>query len=261
MAALQPTALMCEGTQVGSRRRTTEAEVYDNVLKTVRECRGLVVADFGPRNVERLITFHHAAREAGRQLVILPKDAYLLDAMRLVSDEVPDVSKADILLYKDLKSSLMPWEQRLREKYGHKLVTADQVHRSLYDYVMCFSFWDVKNLIDISPSGGTYIYSSSEAYDEEQQIDMRRLCAWLEHFGMRSVGLPREELGWHAPEGEQGYHASGHATQEELLELVRRVNPKMLVPIHTEHPEFFLGRLQGTDIDVGIPELGKPIVF
>jgi ribonuclease J len=58
---------------------------------------------------------------------------------------------------------------------------------------------------------------------------------------------------------EKGYHASGHASGEELVEFVRQVRPKTLIPIHTETPELWHKRLRGTGIRVQVPEYGQPI--
>jgi len=50
---LHPVALLCEGTGAGNEKRVTEDEVYENALREVRRAEGVVVADSGPRNVER----------------------------------------------------------------------------------------------------------------------------------------------------------------------------------------------------------------
>jgi ribonuclease J len=96
--------------------------------------------------------------------------------------------------------------------------------------------------LDLDPAGGVYIYSSSEAHTEEQQLDLERLLRWIERFGMEPVGLRRGPNG--QPEPTAGYHASGHASGEDLLEIARRIRPEKLLPIHTEHSEVFL-ELQG----------------
>jgi ribonuclease J len=220
-----------------------------------------VVADFGPRNVERLETFLKIADRTGRQLVVLPKDAYLLEAMRLVSPAVPGLSSNErMLVYQDLRYKVEPWEQHLRSQYGQRLVSPRQVHDSPGDYILCFSFWDAKNLIDIDVRGGTYVYSSSEAYSEEQEQDFRRLRNWLEHFEMGSVGLPHE---WHQsitklPEEEQGLHSSGHASADDIMEFVREIGPRTVVPVHTENPGYFVEHLRDTDIEVQVLEYGDP---
>jgi ribonuclease J len=34
-------------------------------------------------------------------------------------------------------------------------------------------------------------------------------------------------------------HASGHASGPEIQEMIDKIKPKLLVPVHTEHPELF----------------------
>src|SRR3989441_1354940 len=78
-AVLKPVALLCEGTNVEKEPGVTEEQVYDACLAAVQEVPGqFVVADFGPRNVERLLTFLEIARRTGRRLAVTDKDAYLL---------------------------------------------------------------------------------------------------------------------------------------------------------------------------------------
>jgi ribonuclease J len=188
-------------------------------------------------------------------LVILGKDAYLLEAMRLVSEQVPDIGALpDILIYKDPKVTPRAWEVKLREKYGARVIDATEVRANQRECIPCFSFWDINDLIDIEPQeGSTYIYSSSEAYNEEQQMDLRRLRNWLRHFGMRFVGDPEGR--------EKGVHASGHASGPDLLRLIRRIRPKILIPIHTENPEYFAAHLEGEGIDVRLPKQGEGMLL
>jgi ribonuclease J len=262
--ALRPRALLCEGTRASERAQeesVTEEMVRENALAEVRSTEGLVVADFGPRNIERLCTFLEVARATGRKLVVLAKDAFLLDTMRLVSPEVPTVADTpEMLIYRDLKVAPQHWERVLREKYGDRFVGGPEVAGAPSEFIMCFSFWDVKNLIDLDPRGGKYIYSSSESYSEEQDIDFRRLHNWLEHFGMEGKGLPYVD-----DEGERrlgdppGLHASGHAAASDLLELVRDVRPQTMISIHTENPGYFVEGLAGSGIEVIVPEYGERI--
>ena len=269
--ALRPRALLCEGTRAPKRGEPAETpvgeeQVRENALREVRAAgAGLVIADFGPRNVERLLSFLSICQEVGRQLVILAKDAYLLDAMRLVDASLPDISSHPCLrLYNDPKAQPTLWEQRVRDRYAGRFVTPAEVGRAPGDFVLCFSFWDVKNLIDIRPAGGRYIYSTSEAFSEEQMIDVNRLANWLKHFGMQGVGLPvREQVGDQVTyrASQPGLHSSGHAGPDELLRLVREVAPKTLIPIHTESPGYFREALAGGDIEVVEPEYGRPITL
>jgi ribonuclease J len=252
-AALRPAALLCEGTNVAKESRTSEEEVYDNALTLLREARSLVIADFGPRHIERLLTFYRIGRDTGRTLVILAKDQYMLDAIRLASGgpwNLQDME--DILIFEERKGMIGTAEARIRQLYASRLVSADEIHARPARFILCLSFFDIKHVIDIDPPpGGLYIYSSSEAYEEEQALDQRRLKNWLDRFGFRYVGF----------EGTEGLHASGHASGPELLRIVRDIAPRLLIPIHTLTPELYAERLAGSGIDVLIPKAAVPITL
>ena len=104
------------------------------------------------------------------------------------------------------------------------------------------SFYSMGEFIDIKPqSGSTFIHSLSEPFNEEMLIDYGRLHNWLKHFGMGVVQS----------------HASGHATGDEIREMVREINPSVLFPIHTEHPEMMKGIVDNTKL-VGY---GEPVIL
>ena len=50
-ARLEPLALICEGTHPDTETPVGEEEVYAYAAEAVRKALGLVVADFGPRNI------------------------------------------------------------------------------------------------------------------------------------------------------------------------------------------------------------------
>jgi ribonuclease J len=268
--ALHPRLLLCEGTRAPKRGEEHEPEepliseqdVEKNALRQVEGQERLVVADFGPRNIERLQAFLRIAEHVGRTLVVLAKDAYLLEAMSLVDPSIPTVATHPRLrVYKDLKSKPQSWERRLRQEQRDRFVTPREVEESPDKFVLCFSFWDVKNLVDIKPQGGKYVYSSSEAYTEEQRLDLERLHNWLRHFEMEGVGLPLDDRGdrFDFDPKEEGLHASGHASGADLVWLVKEIAPRTMVPIHTENPGYFVEALAGEPIEVLVPEYGRRI--
>lgn len=252
-AGLRPAVLLCEGTNIDREVQTREVDVYENALALIQNARGLVIADFGPRHIERLLTFHRIAGETGRILVILPKDQYLLDAMGFVSGGpwvMPDMT--DVRIYADRKGTLSTPEARIRYRHAARFISPEAIRADPGVFILCLSFFDIKNLIDIDPPpGGLYVYSSSEAYEEEQQIDRRRLRNWLARFGFHPVGF----------EGAEGLHASGHASGPDLVRLVRDIAPRLLIPVHTLTPEVYAERLAGTGIAVHVPRVGVPIAL
>jgi ribonuclease J len=258
---LNPRALILEGTNVQRTSNVFERDVYDNGLKAIKDAKGLVIADFPPRDVDRLRTFLDIARETGRKLAILPKDAYLLKTMRLLEPETPDIMRDDsLVIYQETVASKSPkvWIRNLCQECGHKIVLAGDISSAQGRFILCFSFWDLNELPSIRPGlDSLYVFSSSEPHDEEQEIDFRRLHRWLEHFGLRGFGLPVEkgdELV--IPEEEKGLHASGHACGPDLLEVARGIKPQVLIPVHSEHPEFYIENLSGSKIDVILPAIG-----
>jgi len=262
---LKVTLLICEGTRVDDVKSISEEEVYENCLKSVKDARGkLIIADFGPRNIERLRIFLEIAKATGRKLVILSKDAYLLECLAHVMPEVclSDQLK-DMVVYQERKdpNSLKAWERDIRDRLP--LVKHSDVSQYPGNFILCFSFWDIKHLIDINITGGLYIYSASEVYNEEQAMDIRRLHNWLDAFNFQKIGLPVElEKGkWEVPEEQSGFHASGHASGKDILDMVKEINPKILIPVHTERPQFFIEKLKDTRIEVRIAIQGQPEVI
>ncbi len=258
---LEPVALICEGTHPGTATPVTEQEVCSRAVDAVRKAEGLVIADFGPRNVERLLTFLRAAGEAGRLLAVTAKDAYLLEALHAAGEpEVPDpLTDHRIALYVEAKSVRQAWERVLMERYldrcPERVISAKAVRCNPGGYVLCFSYYDLSELIDIQVRGGTSIYSSSEAYNEEMQIDLDRLRSWVRHFGLRFVGDPGDREGRGR---DPGFHASGHIHGPGLVELVETVKPRVLLPVHSEDRSFFEKYPAGATRLV-LPRLGEAV--
>jgi ribonuclease J len=116
LAALRPAVLICEGTHTQAAGRLTEAGIVENALPLLRDAAGqLAVADFGARNVERLLSFAEIAAQAGRSLVIQPKDLYLLHAIALADpDTFPGpLELPSLLLFDNPKATRRLWERAL----------------------------------------------------------------------------------------------------------------------------------------------------
>lgn len=240
--------LIPEGTRLDVTERRTEQDVLDECLPAVRETSGPVVADFAPRDLYRLATFLRIARETGRSLVVLPQDALLLQHLRGQHPLVPDPKAEPILILKERKRTgtyaeqdYLTWERRVLT--WPTVRTAEELRPLAPRLIYALSFWDVQNLIDLGVgSDALYIYSASEAHDEEQERDLWRLDNWLALMGVQR---------------RLSSHASGHAPQEDLVRMVRALRPEVLVPVHTEKPG--LWRELVPQVRVMEPEAGVPL--
>jgi ribonuclease J len=263
-ASLRPRALILEGTNVDRATNIAEQEVYENAFKAIDGARGLVIADFPARDVDRLLTFLRVARDTGRKLAILPKDAYLLKTMRLLEPEIPDLNAEDsVAIYQETTAARSPasWLRNIYQEYSSKVVVAKDVRSNQGDFILCFSFWDLNELPSIQPGAGSlYVFSSSEPHNEEQEMDFWRLHHWLDHFGLHGFGLPVQKNGkWEIPEKEKGLHASGHACGPDLLRVAREIRPEMLIPVHSEKPAFYQDNLGDSGTNVIPPTEGGTI--
>lgn len=254
-AKLEPLVLICEGTHLEVENPLTEEEVAANSFEVVAQSRDLVVADFSPRNVERLLSFLEIAKSTDRQLVLTTKDVYLLKALRAGGEDVPDpFSDEHILLYLKPLVRREKWEEVLVDQLGDsKRVSPESIKKEPARYILCFSYYDFQAFLDIQPEGGTYIYSSSEAYDEEMMMDHRRIRNWIDYFRFKlygTLGRDREK---------SGFHASGHIHGPGIEEAVGMIKPRVLIPVHTLERAFFR-RFEGL-CRVVLPEKGKTLLI
>jgi len=250
----RPYVLITEGTRVGrvsdsspDAEPTTEKQVLENATQLMSEMDGdFVIADFGPRNIERLEIFLDVARKHHRKMVVTTKDAYLLHAMHIVDPSVP-IPGSDILIFDCPKGSESKYEEYMLQRvYPEATIKGGDIGRSPGDYLVSFSFFDLKHLVDIKPEKGHYLYSSCEAFGEEQEIDFIRMGAWLKKFYLKLYGFSFDQDGRPVfPKGPGSLHASGHATKVDLARIVRGIDPEVVVPVHTEHAEWFTDNFGG----------------
>ena len=235
--AKNASVLITEGTRVGreEHENVSEQEVYENALKIVEEAKGLVIADFSARNFERLESFKEIAEKTGRELIVTAKDAYFLHALKIV-DGVDRLK--GLRIYGNFKVSRQKWEELVVwSNYAEYYISPFEIRENQENYILCFSFYDMPHLLDIMPNGGTYIYSSSEAFGEEQEFSFLRLWNWLQYFDFEVHGFRID--GYGKPIFEKGLHASGHVSKEELRKVIDDIDPDYIIPVHTENPIWF----------------------
>jgi ribonuclease J len=227
-------------------RPCTEKDVKDASLEVVKNYKGkVVIADFGPRNVERLMTFLEIAQETSRKLAITLKDAYLLDLLK--EEGFSCIDSPYLVIVESKREPRRKWIEDeegngIVPKYKEKIVRIKDIAHSPGDYILCYSFWDLPNLLDMEIEDGAYLYSTSEAYTEEQLIDTRRLLNWLKLLNLKPLGIEEDHSGIRFT---SRFHASGHSSFGDLVNHIEELKPDLLVPLHTEHPETFEAYFQG----------------
>ena len=186
-----------------------------------------------------MISFHEAAKQVDRALVINPKQAYLLDLFKKSGVDAPRINDDHIRIYiprKDWgvfrddrfskKIQFEDYDKWEREFLDHpNAVTAHDIRENQESYIYRCDFFELKELIDIKPDDGScYIRSLCEPFDVEMELDFKKAENWLKHFNL----FPYAQV-----------HASGHLCYDEIKEVIETVQPRTVIPIHTEHPDVF----------------------
>ena len=208
----------------------SEGKVLGACRELIEKSAKLVVADFNFKDVDRLRTFYSIARKTGRKLAVTLGDAFLLK--HLTKDpklQVPPPDDSHVVIIVPKRGT----GQYRKEDYDSderqflsqpNAWTADKLSKDQAKLIAHVSYYNIGELIDIRPEiGSSFIHSLREPFNEEMLGDFQRLHKWLEHFGMSFTQS----------------HVSGHATGEELKQIIKEIEAKTLFPIHTEHPELF----------------------
>lgn len=227
----KPDILITEGTRKRDERvNKKEKDVYDASIEVVRNYKGkIVIADFGPRNIERLETFLKIAKETDRKILITYKDALLLD---LLKDENNIIDDEDVNIIHEKKLDKSSYIKEIKEKYKDKIITPKILNENQGEFIVCYSFFDLVNLLDLEISKGAYIYSTSEAYTEEQEFDIKRLFNWIKFFNLDIFGI---EIYGNDFKFTGNYHSSGHASFDDIIWMINEIDPKYIMPVHTEN--------------------------
>lgn len=282
--------LLCEGTRAGptsgeeeeveSHALKTEADVRDKCSEILGREKGLVVYDASPADMNRMAAVCRVAQEHGRVPVFDSRKAYLLlylnhpkalcpglpgrgefkialSRRRLDSRKYPKFGVPEEVFVETYTNYRQGHEAKLLVAQRDKQREGDQDLLRLDDntfvwgslreevlkepgrYLLYTSNGAQTLLHFLPPDGGklpgTYIYGKAEPFKEEMELSFGRLKNWIQ-----LCGLDMEYA-----------HTSGHAHQAELERFVGELGAKVLIPIHTEHPEVF--RQWGRDVRLPAP--------
>ncbi|MBU1681307.1 MBL fold metallo-hydrolase [Candidatus Micrarchaeota archaeon] len=221
-----PDVLIIEGTRVApteTRKNYSESSVYEKSSEIVQKDE-IVLAMRYPKDLDRFRTFYNVARESGKYLVISLKTAHMLQSLKEdgiglpvpFEDETIRVYKREMKIYKD-------WEKVWLEKcVDHKWIAENQ-KKVIWE----LDFFQLTELIDVKPGAGSCIHSMSEPFEEDpmSQLQDNVMKNWLERFSLEHHQL----------------HASGHASMDEIFEMINEISAKKVIPIHSQYPELFKG--------------------
>ncbi len=235
--------LMTEGTRlkgedvtVKQKKNLTEPQVEEELYRAIKESPGLSLVTFSPRNIDRVRSLYNATVKAGKVLATSTRMAYIIDKSQSLISGLPYVkgNKNIVIFKKDAdreRGINKDGTVKSDKSYAYEKPYLDDtkdfrwVKDKEKDVVLFLQDHELAQLIDIKPSGGSYIYSTSEHYLEGEGYEEKKRCLmdWLAHFNLSFEHI----------------HCSGHADADGIKKMVKGVDAEMVMPIHTETPEGF----------------------
>lgn len=236
--SFDPILIISEGTNIDEPTTFGEMDLQLKLFSLVENISGLIVVNFPVRDTDRMRSFIEASKHADRSLVVSLRQAYTLRVLEENGVKgVPTIDEVSIFIPKkgwgilnDINYPIeiqmkdyQHWENELLDRTNS--VTAEDIKKNPKDFIYRCDFSELKNLFDVDPPDGSiFIRSVTEPVDEEMELDHKKVINWLKYFDL----YPYEQI-----------HCSGHASGYDIKEMIQKINPKQVMPVHTEKPDVF----------------------
>ncbi|MCB1233631.1 MAG: hypothetical protein KDM91_01010 [Verrucomicrobiae bacterium] len=219
--------VITEGTSLSrppTEESLSELDLEEKGVAMVRERTGLVVANFSPLNLDRLVSFLRISKKTGRTFVTDAYGAYVLMLAKSEDVRVPDPCRS-----RDIRI-LIPdgfWESRSgRAVRAHRsrMESGSIGFSEILDHPERFLvLWRPSMLGGLFgeslPKGTLCLRSLWKGYLETDAE--RRLAA-----DFAAGGVEQRHL-----------HASGHASREGLVRFLKELDARSVLVVHSERPE------------------------
>lgn len=212
-----PDYLIMEGTTLGRIEQdiVKEADLEEEFVKIFKSGR-LPLVQFSPQNIDRFVTVYRACKKCGKTLVIDPYSAYVLEVYSPISDSIPQFHWENIMVnfaHSSINHKLA--DKKILFRYKDKKATLEEIVTNPEKYVIKGNWAINKQIFDsIDHNKLEIVFSMWKGYlDRPNQFD--------KYKDIKLTPL----------------HTSGHAYIEDLQKLVEKIQPKHLIPIHTEYKD------------------------
>lgn len=224
-------AVICEGTTLSrdAVRNVCEADLANQIYEKIKGCNDQVFILLSAMNLDRIVTAYKAAKKCNR---IFLQDLYTAELTSECRDvHIPNpLSFADTFAFTCMGLSEEGYLSA-KQRYKHKFLGREQVAKK--KYCMCIrnsramlSYLQKLNVV--SPlNGSILIYSIWNGY--QQQPAMQHFLTEVSQMGV-SIS---------------SFHTSGHADSHDIRRLISRINPSVIIPIHTENENWFIREYGG----------------
>lgn len=208
--------MLCEGTTLSRENFSamSEKELENQAVELFSRASGPIFVLQSSMNVDRIVTMYRAAKRSRR---IFLEEVYMADIATAAGENIPNPAFNDVYAF-----ITSPSKFGLLSKYKRKAGKSFIAKKS---FVMCVRNSMLRYMKSLSKKmsfkGGILVYSFWSGYKDTD--DMKEFLSECKKLGLKIVTL----------------HTSGHADEKAIKELIEKVKPKLLIPIHTENADRF----------------------
>ncbi len=233
--------LFMEGTmmQRNNDKFPEESAVEQKIYETIKDQTNISFIISSSQNIDRIVSAFRACKRTGKTLVIDIYIAWVLEQLKLVSNSTPAMEWDFIKVYlsqsqhEKLKEHPDYFGNFRKRLYQHRVkkeeLQANPAKHLIFGKMSHFKIIDLyKTVMPVN-----VIYSQWLGYLKYPDSD---------YYGAEAIAGYQND-----PQINFVYaHTSGHATVEDLKNFAGALNPKMLVPVHTECSQIFSNLFKNT---------------
>ena len=221
--------LIMEGTHIEDKDSPykNEKDVEKEILKIIKHTPNLVLANFSPQNVDRLVSFFRATKRSGREFVADEYCAYILHEISKKRSTFPNPQKEPKIkvYFREyfMRKRVNDNKLKIINLFKEFQVDADYINKKQSEIVMTFrpSMLDSDFKKIIPKKNSTCVYSYHDIYLEKPEYKkLQQYCS------DRGVAFKKA-------------HVSGHIYLNDMKKFVKTIKPKHILPIHTFFPKKF----------------------
>ena len=210
--------LVCEATNIQRPNSTSkkESSLQHDFFSLFRENKNTVIY-LSSTNIDRLFSLYHAALKAGRPFYV---DKYQKDIMDIIVNSKSIWTHSELYQYKDKKPEPLIYHKFEENRFFVSDSFKEYLNRHGY-VIVARSNERFDNLLEQIPGENKKVLSMWDGYVKEGTT------AFNENLANSLDG------------GFEYMHTSGHVDMKDLRDFFRLLQPKAIIPIHTDNPEKF----------------------
>jgi len=205
-----------------------EQTVENKITEIIKSQKNITFIISSSQNIDRIVSAYRSCLKTGKIFIIDLYTAWILEQLKLISNNVPNMEWDNIRIYADynhdqvLKNNAFLTGNFRKRAYDHRIKKEEiSENPSNYLYLTKMSKFKLIDQYKSDDNPVNVIYSQWFGYLKQRNQD---------HFGSEQIASYQNDKAVNFIYA----HTSGHATVDDLKKFAEAINPKRLVPIHTE---------------------------